>query len=104
MGETRVVNAADGWSKLKLSVVFTGLAVAGLAMILIYWASPSPHGYIEAFFGVPLLLIGLIGSGLGIVLQGKPFSWLLRAWGWLTLFAGLGLLTWMAVSVFSALG
>jgi hypothetical protein len=49
-------------------VLGTGIAVAGIYLRAL--ASPSPHGYIEALFAAPLILLGallprggLMGSG-----------------------------------------
>lgn len=87
------------WSRWKIAVVFAGLAAVVFAVALISWASPSPHGYIEFLVGFPLLLLGFSISGLGIVLQGRPFGLLLRSWGWVSFLGGLGLLTWIMLFI-----
>lgn len=91
--------AVAEWSPWKLTIVFAGLLLAALAVGLINWASPSPHGYIEFLIGLPLLLLGLTVSGLGIVVQGKPFGPVVRSWGWFSLLAGAALLTWFGLFI-----
>ena len=45
----------------------TGIAVAGLYLR----ASPSPHGYIEVLFAAPLILLGALLLGGGLLASGN---------------------------------
>lgn len=83
----------------QVSLIFVGLLVAllGVALILL---DGSPHRYLAVLLGLPLLLIGLTVSGLGIILQGRRFGLILRIWGWISLLFGAGVL--IAFGIFLA--
>jgi hypothetical protein len=50
-------------------VLGTGIAVAGLYLRAL--ASPSPHGYIEVLFAAPLILLGALLLGGGLLASGN---------------------------------
>lgn len=71
--ETDAVRARSG-------LVLLGTVVASLGVLVVWWASPSPHGYIELFIGLPAIGGGGLALGVGLVRLEAP---LLKAAGWL---------------------
>lgn len=71
-----------------VSLLGCGLVVLGL--VIVRWASPSPHGFIEFFFGFPVATLGVLLAGAGLT---QARQTILRATGWSLLAAMLVLIT-----------
>lgn len=69
--------SSASWLLLVVGGAFTALGAA-----VIRWASPSPHGYIEFFFGVPLIGAGgvIVAGGLLASRSRLPITARLLAW------------------------
>jgi hypothetical protein len=67
-----------------MNVVFVGMGLAVVGLLVLFVASPSPHGYIEVFIGLPLVLAGTLTLGVGLARLRNP---MLRTIGWLVLIA-----------------
>jgi len=65
---------------IAVAWALTGTAVASLGSIAWAFFSPSPHGYLELFIALPLIVVGLGTAGVALALG--PFSQVLRNVGW----------------------
>jgi hypothetical protein len=70
-----------------------GVAVFFMGAWVFSWASPSPHGYIEIFFAVPLMSIGGILAAVGLLISHRRLSRLMRILAWLLLIGSLAPIT-----------
>ena len=66
-----------------VSLLGCGLVVAGI--VIVRWATPSPHGFIEFFFGFPVAMLGVLLAGAGLT---QARQTILRGAGWV-LVAGI---------------
>lgn len=67
----------------------TGLLLVGCGIVVFGWASPSPHGFIELFLAVPLMALGLLIAGIGLVISWHIIGGALRTIAVLLICAGL---------------
>ena len=50
----------------------TGGVLTVIGIVVILWSTPSPHGYIEFFVGLPLAVVGVTILGVGVALMFRP--------------------------------
>jgi len=62
-------------------LVAWGASVTILGIAAYRFFSPSPHGYLELFIAIPMIVVGLGAAGLGLAFG--TFRTLLRMIGWL---------------------
>lgn len=67
----------------------SGLVVLTAGVLLYRWFSPSPHGYLELFFAIPLVALGLLVVGAGLAIGWSTIGWALKAIAGLLILAGL---------------
>lgn len=85
--------AVLNYRPVLLRILFvTGVGASALFIVcgfwIIQWASPSPHGYIELFFGVPLIGTGGILGGATVLLNWTRINWPVRVVGIVVLAGG----------------
>ena len=66
-----------------------GGAIAAVGVAIVRWASPSPHGYIEFFFGVPLIGGGGVIVAGGLLASRSRMPVMVRLLAWLVLLTAL---------------
>jgi hypothetical protein len=55
-----------------------GLLFVPFGVLIIRWASPSPHGYVELLFGIPTICGGLVFSGVALLSRYSMLNWPVR--------------------------
>lgn len=63
--------------------------VVTAGVLLFRWFSPSPHGYLELFFAIPLIALGFLVVGVGLAIGWSTIGWALKAVAGLLILAGL---------------
>jgi hypothetical protein len=67
-----------------------GVVLVAVGVLAYRWFSPSPHGYLELFYAVPLMALGLLIMGLGLASGWRTIGWALKAVAVLLVVGGLG--------------
>jgi uncharacterized membrane protein len=70
------------------------LSVVGVAAWQLF--SPSPHGYLELFIALPIVLVGLMTTGCGLTRRSLPLAVRLVGFG-LIFAAGIPVIPLLAV-------
>jgi hypothetical protein len=84
------------WSRGRTVALTTGVAATAAGVFVLWWAGPSPHGYLELFFGLPLLGVGLLTTGVALAFGSGPV-WR-RTLGWTIVVAPVILIVVLALA------
>jgi len=60
-----------------------------LGLLLYAEFSPSPHGYLELFYAIPLIAFGMLVMGMGLASGWRTIGWGLKAVAVLLILASL---------------
>ena len=97
MGHGALTNGTDTnggrprrWRLAWKAVSLLGCGFVVLGVVIVRWATPSPHGFIEFFVGFPVAILGVMLAGAGLTQARQTIP---RATGWVLLVGMLVLIT-----------